>query len=335
MREAFGHHACHRFRCRSDFRKSRARREAGLLVAPQVERPPDRTTSPLHNAAFNTHIKEAEALLLRGEPVNCLTLDGETPLHVAANTGNTQLVQLLCDHCADLDASDQHGDTPLAKGCAHLGVTDLLISRGASVNIPNNWGDRTIHTAAFRGQPGVLRSLARAGASVNSSGKVAPLMQEGVLCTCTCCLRVWPVPAACAWLRLPLTLACAVCSLLHAPAACCLLPAACYLLPVSPFASAFVLRLSLGLHLLHPCKHLLHLCLPPVPVPKPKPVACSLPSPPPTKIPHTLPVSITIAAPIFTHKYVVPMVAGIGDTAHNRSSAWPPRCRALPAAVRR
>lgn len=58
-----------------------------------------------------------------------------TPLHHAANGGHGEIVQLLVEAGATLDAPALNGSTPLMKAIenSHLACVDLLIKAGASV----------------------------------------------------------------------------------------------------------------------------------------------------------------------------------------------------------
>ena len=70
------------------------------------------------------------------------TLQGDTPLHCAAMWGERDIVQLLLDNKAEVDAKDKKDKTPLVRWAmsetkrkedqSDLEVGDLLISRGAS-----------------------------------------------------------------------------------------------------------------------------------------------------------------------------------------------------------
>ncbi|KAK4688342.1 hypothetical protein P7C73_g1771, partial [Tremellales sp. Uapishka_1] len=57
---------------------------------------------------------------------------GKTALHVAAQAGNFQFVQLLCDFGADVDLTDLQGNTPLhyASAWGHLETIRVLLERG-------------------------------------------------------------------------------------------------------------------------------------------------------------------------------------------------------------
>ncbi|THV08419.1 ankyrin [Dendrothele bispora CBS 962.96] len=67
---------------------------------------------------------------------------GKTPLHIAAQKGNEELVRMLCDLGADCNLADNEGNTPLhyASAWGHIPVVQLLIERGCQYAAPNDEG---------------------------------------------------------------------------------------------------------------------------------------------------------------------------------------------------
>ncbi len=95
--------------------------------------------SPLMLAALHGHLRLAEQLIARGADVN---KTGWTPLHYAATGGHVDLVQLLLEHHAYIDAESPNGTTPLMMA-AHYGtptVTQLLLEEGADLTLKNQKG---------------------------------------------------------------------------------------------------------------------------------------------------------------------------------------------------
>ena len=69
---------------------------------------------------------------------------GNTPLHLAAQYGNLEMVNaLLRKKGADIDAQNKSGDTPSKHGdiFKQHDIVSELISKGADTNIPdkNGW----------------------------------------------------------------------------------------------------------------------------------------------------------------------------------------------------
>ena len=82
--------------------------------------------------------KEIVALLLnRGAKVNAREQDGMTPLYWAANK---DIAELLLSHGADMNARTGRGQTPFRRAVemGHLDVMELLLKHGA-VNDASLW----------------------------------------------------------------------------------------------------------------------------------------------------------------------------------------------------
>jgi len=87
--------------------------------------------SPLYFAASYHHTRIVELLLNKYKAiVDLSTFDGSTPLHVACEQGFTDVVQLLIDHQANVNAKMNDGTTALMLACqnGHYPIVELLIS---------------------------------------------------------------------------------------------------------------------------------------------------------------------------------------------------------------
>ncbi|ORX36043.1 ankyrin repeat-containing domain protein [Kockovaella imperatae] len=64
---------------------------------------------------------------------------GKTALHLAAQAGNSQFVNTLCDFGADIDLTDLQGNSPLhyASAWGHIETIKVLLDRGCPHNVKN------------------------------------------------------------------------------------------------------------------------------------------------------------------------------------------------------
>jgi ankyrin repeat protein len=95
--------------------------------------------TPLMLAAINNQMDLAKVLIVRGADVN---QTGWTPLHYAASKGHVEMMRLLIEHHAYLDAESPNGTTPLMMA-AHYGspmATKLLLEEGADPRLKNKLG---------------------------------------------------------------------------------------------------------------------------------------------------------------------------------------------------
>lgn len=95
--------------------------------------------TPLMLAALNNKLALAKLLIQRGADVNQA---GWTPLHYAATKGHIDMMRLMIDHSAYLDAESPNGTTPLMMA-AHYGTpmaVKLLLEEGADPRLKNKLG---------------------------------------------------------------------------------------------------------------------------------------------------------------------------------------------------
>ena len=141
----------------------------------------------LFEACAAGEIERAERLLGDDpEAINAYSVDGWTPLHLAAFFGHTKLAELLLGRAADVAARarNSNGNTPLHAALAgnHKMVAGLLIGRGADVNAADASGWRPLHLAAANNNLDSTKQLIAQGAEVgapNGEGRTAlSLAQE-------------------------------------------------------------------------------------------------------------------------------------------------------------
>ena len=88
---------------------------------------------PLHSAVAGQHADIVAVLLDHGAKVNARQADDFTPLHGAAQNGQLHVVQFLVEHGARVNLRNSKGRTPLAlaKKAGHTEVVAWLREHGA------------------------------------------------------------------------------------------------------------------------------------------------------------------------------------------------------------
>ena len=130
--------------------------------------PPD---SPVADAAMREDVGAVRSLLDEGAGVNEAQSDGMTALHWAAELGNVELVRLLVEAGADLEAVTRIGGlTPLHVGAevGQAATVRALLEAGAKARVRNVNGSTPLHFAALSGSVEAVDGLADHGADVNA-----------------------------------------------------------------------------------------------------------------------------------------------------------------------
>jgi uncharacterized protein len=112
-----------------------------LINAPKIDLNPMTADgeTPLMMAVFKGQTELAIQMIDKGADVN---QPGWTPLHYAATAGNVQLIKILLDKFAYIDAESPNKTTPLMMA-AHYGTpgaVKLLLEEGADVSLKNDLG---------------------------------------------------------------------------------------------------------------------------------------------------------------------------------------------------
>jgi ankyrin repeat protein len=134
--------------------------------------------TPLVAALAGEHFHIAKILRDNGAgPPNIRGYEDASPLHSAVYYGDLQMVQVLLEHKADVDAQDDTGETPLHYLSTDRGgsrqisqlhkVSRLLLEHGADVNARSNDLSTPLLIAARNGRVEVVRVLLEHGADVN------------------------------------------------------------------------------------------------------------------------------------------------------------------------
>ncbi len=110
----------------------------------------DRLTPLMFSSRYNSNRQVIQVLLDNGADIDARDEDGRTVLMLAsAHNSNKEVIQTLIDNGADVNAGDRNGVTALMLASAHNSnkeVIQTLIDNGADVNA----GDRNGVTALNR-----------------------------------------------------------------------------------------------------------------------------------------------------------------------------------------
>jgi ankyrin repeat protein len=124
--------------------------------------------TPLHLAAQEGHKDLVELLLANGADVNAESSFGLTSLHVAVE--HKDVVELLLANKVEINAKASDGETPLhmVSKSDHKDVVELLLANRAEVNAKANDGRTPLHYAADTGHKEVVELLLANKAEVNA-----------------------------------------------------------------------------------------------------------------------------------------------------------------------
>ncbi|QXL83162.1 ankyrin repeat domain-containing protein [Comamonas sp. NLF-1-9] len=144
-----------------------SRKAAAVLLASrrlQVEARNAKDESPLMMAAMRGNLQAARTLIARDADVN---KTGWTPLHYAASSSAdsaADMVRLLLEHAAYIDAGSPNGSTPLMMAAQYgqIDVARLLLAEGADPSIKNQQGLSALDFARKAERDGLVQDIVRA-----------------------------------------------------------------------------------------------------------------------------------------------------------------------------
>ena len=117
--------------------------------------------TPLCLACDEGHIEVVALLLEKGAKVNAKDEDNNTPLHLACHKGHAGVVELLLINGANVNAKDSDKCTPLHRACLndHKDLVTKLLDKGANVNAKDEDKFTPLHLACQEGHAGVVAVL--------------------------------------------------------------------------------------------------------------------------------------------------------------------------------
>jgi ankyrin repeat protein len=126
--------------------------------------------SPLMMAALKGDIEIVKSLIARDADVN---KPGWTPLHYAATNGHLAIMELLLENHAYIDAESPNGTTPLMMA-AHYGTpaaVKLLLDAGADPRLRNQLGLSALDFANRGQRPDSVELITQASRNAQPRGK--------------------------------------------------------------------------------------------------------------------------------------------------------------------
>lgn len=133
-------------------------------------------STALARAVANDDLDEAKDLIIRGHNVNGKERDFNkaTPLFIAVENGNIEMVQLLLTFRAKVNIVDAEKQTPIMRldDDATPEMVELLTRYGAKADLADKEGNTTLILAAGSVKAAVLKALIDAGADVRAKNKL-------------------------------------------------------------------------------------------------------------------------------------------------------------------
>ncbi|KAG0468732.1 hypothetical protein HPP92_018060 [Vanilla planifolia] len=130
-------------------------------------------SSVLSRLVVEGEVEKLREVLERSDPAwraaDSVDSGGRTLLHLATSRARPDLVQLLIEFNADVQAPDRSGRSPLEVAAASGEdlIAEILLARGASTGRSSAWGP--LHHAAAAGQKEILRLLLLKGVNMEET----------------------------------------------------------------------------------------------------------------------------------------------------------------------
>jgi len=144
---------------------------------PDVNIQDEEGLSPLYFACINGNTDLMQKLLDHGANVNAINNAGNAPIHLAASKSAKILETLLATEGIDVNKANIYGETPLHIAVIHdkfQNVKALLLLANANVNVQDIYGNTPLHIAFHNKEnlnSNIVRALIKKGADINKPNK--------------------------------------------------------------------------------------------------------------------------------------------------------------------
>ena len=124
----------------------------------------------LYWATHKENTEMVSILLEKGAEVNAKNSGGSTALIKASLNGHAEVVRMLLNNGADVNVKDDTGTTALFSAILyrHTEVVRILLENGADVHVKTMYGSTTLDMASWDGDIEIVAMLLENGADVNA-----------------------------------------------------------------------------------------------------------------------------------------------------------------------
>ncbi|KAL7957456.1 ankyrin repeat-containing domain protein [Trichoderma compactum] len=133
-----------------------------------------------YRAGSEQFLQKMRRWIEQGVDINARDIRGWTPLHYAcccAGKTSTQVVQLLLEKGASVDVQGREGTAPIhcAARAGHLEMVEMLLEFGANIDIADGYGNTALHEAALNRSADIFETLCKRGCQKrrNKHGRAA------------------------------------------------------------------------------------------------------------------------------------------------------------------
>ena len=140
-----------------------------------------RNGTVIHMAASKGNAEVVRLLVEHGADIEAEDEDGWTAVFYAALSGDLETIQYLCDQGADIQRTTGEGFTPLIAGMENgqLEVARLLVELGVDIHARDSYGGSALWLSVQNQKPQILEYLISLGAEVNvRSDQIPPTLHQ-------------------------------------------------------------------------------------------------------------------------------------------------------------